>query len=252
MIRPGFRDSAFQPFKREEECGDEKVRPETKTEEQQDCNQAEDSEGDEMVDIERIEDTDSYHALIADATEQNRIVVIKFYASWCRACKAMAPKFVRTAEDWPDIEFHEILFDDNKKLCKVRRLAPPLLPSRSRHACLPSLLSDALWRVSPRASTSRSCPLWRSSPGPRARSRALPADPVRSHCWSASLRTLSRSIATSTTSSAPTSRDCSPRTNINGPINTQPCMRRVACAAPVGAVCVHVVLSRWGLVGGSR
>ena len=70
-------------------------------------------------DIERIEDTDSYHALIADATEQNRIVVIKFYASWCRACKAMAPKFVRTAEDWPDIEFHEILFDDNKKLCKV-------------------------------------------------------------------------------------------------------------------------------------
>ena len=84
-------------------------------------------------DIERIEDTDSYHALIADATEQNRIVVIKFYASWCRACKAMAPKFVRTAEDWPDIEFHEILFDDNKKLCKVRRLAPPLLPSLSRH-----------------------------------------------------------------------------------------------------------------------
>ena len=95
-------------------------------------------------DIERIEDTDSYHALIADATAQNRIVVIKFYASWCRACKAMAPKFVRTAEDWPDIEFHEILFDDNKKLCKVRRLAPPLLPSLSRHARLPSLLSDAL------------------------------------------------------------------------------------------------------------
>ena len=46
------------------------------------------------------------------------IVVIKFFASWCRACKAMAPKISRVAEDWPDIEFYEIMFDDNKKLCK--------------------------------------------------------------------------------------------------------------------------------------
>merc|ERR1719231_1594570 len=30
----------------------------------------------------------------------------------------MAPKYVRVAEDWPNIEFYEILFDDNKKLCK--------------------------------------------------------------------------------------------------------------------------------------
>lgn len=65
-----------------------------------------------------LENTDSYHALIEQATAENRIVVIKFYASWCRACKAMSPKFVRVAEDWPDIEFHEILFDHNKKLCK--------------------------------------------------------------------------------------------------------------------------------------
>ena len=69
-------------------------------------------------DIPLLEDTDAYHQLIEDATAENRIVVIKFYASWCRACKAMAPKFVRVAEDWPDIEFHELLFDDNKKLCK--------------------------------------------------------------------------------------------------------------------------------------
>ena len=67
MNRPGFRDSAFQPFKREEECGDEKVRAETKTEEQQDCNQAEDSEGDEMVDIERIEDKEEDPATTTQA-----------------------------------------------------------------------------------------------------------------------------------------------------------------------------------------
>merc|ERR1712054_317326 len=68
--------------------------------------------------VSRISDTDAYHALIAEATKRNQLVVIKFFASWCRACKAMAPKFERVAEDWPDIEFYEILFDDNKKLCK--------------------------------------------------------------------------------------------------------------------------------------
>ena len=46
------------------------------------------------------------------------MIVIKFHASWCRACKAMAPKLARIADDWPDIEFYEIMFDDNKKLCK--------------------------------------------------------------------------------------------------------------------------------------
>ena len=69
MLRPGFRDSAFQPFKREEEssCRGEKVVEETKTEEQQDCNEAEDSEGDEMVDIERIEDKEEDHATTTQA-----------------------------------------------------------------------------------------------------------------------------------------------------------------------------------------
>ena len=67
IYRPGFRDSAFQPFKREEESVDEKVREETKTEEQQDCNEAEDSEGDEMVDIERIEDKEEDTATTTQA-----------------------------------------------------------------------------------------------------------------------------------------------------------------------------------------
>ena len=43
------------------------MRAETKTEEQQDCNEAEDSEGDEMVDIERIEDKEEDPATTAQA-----------------------------------------------------------------------------------------------------------------------------------------------------------------------------------------
>ena len=65
-----------------------------------------------------LDTADDYHALVAKAQAENRMVVIKFYASWCRACKAMAPKFTRLADDWPEIEFYEILFDNNKKLCK--------------------------------------------------------------------------------------------------------------------------------------
>ena len=34
------------------------------------------------------------------------LVVIKFYASWCRACKAMAPKIDAIAEEWPGVIDH--------------------------------------------------------------------------------------------------------------------------------------------------
>eukprot|EP00908_Phaeocystis_cordata_P027177 Transcript_9713.p2 GENE.Transcript_9713~~Transcript_9713.p2 ORF type:complete len:217 (+),score=29.44 Transcript_9713:54-704(+) len=57
----------------------------------------------EMTDIENQE---AYEALIADATKEDRLVVIKFYASWCRACKAMAPKIDAIAEEWPGVIDH--------------------------------------------------------------------------------------------------------------------------------------------------
>ena len=57
--RPGFRESAFQPFKREEKSEAGRVEEE-KLEVKQEAavreTEEEDSETDEMVDIERIED----------------------------------------------------------------------------------------------------------------------------------------------------------------------------------------------------
>ena len=47
----------------------------------------------------------AYQALIDTATANDRITVIKFYSGWCRACKAMAPKFLRMADDFPQVEF---------------------------------------------------------------------------------------------------------------------------------------------------
>eukprot|EP00967_Tisochrysis_lutea_P109677 scaffold170867_cov35-Tisochrysis_lutea.AAC.1 len=61
---------------------------------------------------------EEYEAKIEQAKAENRVVVIKFYASWCRACKAMGPKYVKVAQDWPELEFCEMLYDNNKKLCK--------------------------------------------------------------------------------------------------------------------------------------
>ena len=64
------------------------------------------------VEVGALANKDEYLAVIKEAEAENKVIVIKFYASWCRACKAMAPKFLRVADDWPNIEFHEILFDD--------------------------------------------------------------------------------------------------------------------------------------------
>jgi thiol-disulfide isomerase/thioredoxin len=94
-----------------------------------------------------LEDKDQYDALIADATKENRaaagsiqghgrhchsrgppgrrhsqlgcqwqsdrfghpgIVVIKFFASWCRACKAMSPKIDTISGEWPEVELYQL------------------------------------------------------------------------------------------------------------------------------------------------
>ena len=56
--RPGFRESAFQPFNKEEHGADPRPdgQAETAVEDVKACNEQEDSDGDETVDIERIED----------------------------------------------------------------------------------------------------------------------------------------------------------------------------------------------------
>ena len=54
----------------------------------------------------------------AKATSDS-LVVVKFFASWCRACKTIEPKFKRLANDFKGTgTFYEVEFSANKDLCK--------------------------------------------------------------------------------------------------------------------------------------
>lgn len=82
--------------------------------------------------IQQLADASAYKELVADAIANDRNVCVKFYATWCRSCKAVAPKYRRIANKWPDVEFYEI-----------GRVAPPsqscfdLLPSGRTSAVAP-------------------------------------------------------------------------------------------------------------------
>lgn len=56
-----------------------------------------------------------------DALSQagDRLVIVEFYGTWCASCKALFPKFCRTAQEHPEIMFLKVNFDANKSMCKA-------------------------------------------------------------------------------------------------------------------------------------
>lgn len=66
-----------------------------------------------------------YKELVAD--EQEQLVVVRFYAKWCRACKAVEPHFYRLAHSMPDVKFVEVpVLEENANL--HQGLGVPALP----------------------------------------------------------------------------------------------------------------------------
>lgn len=59
--------------------------------------------------------------------ETDRLVCVRFYAPWCRACKAVAPMFARLASQYPTVKFVEVpLTQENAFM--LQGLGVPSLP----------------------------------------------------------------------------------------------------------------------------
>mmetsp|Transcript_6013 Transcript_6013/g.16978 ORF Transcript_6013/g.16978 Transcript_6013/m.16978 type:complete len:149 (+) Transcript_6013:1-447(+) len=49
---------------------------------------------------------------------EERLVVVDFFATWCGACRGLYPKLCRLARENPDAVFLKVNFEANKKMCK--------------------------------------------------------------------------------------------------------------------------------------
>eukprot|EP00168_Porphyra_purpurea_P006820 TRINITY_DN1840_c0_g1_i10.p1 TRINITY_DN1840_c0_g1~~TRINITY_DN1840_c0_g1_i10.p1 ORF type:complete len:233 (+),score=70.05 TRINITY_DN1840_c0_g1_i10:690-1388(+) len=58
---------------------------------------------------------DEYMEMLEASAGQ--VAVLKFYAPWCRSCRAISPKVARLAHEFPEIRFYEIDYEANKELC---------------------------------------------------------------------------------------------------------------------------------------
>eukprot|EP00181_Compsopogon_caeruleus_P001158 CAMPEP_0184688370 /NCGR_PEP_ID=MMETSP0312-20130426/29646_1 /TAXON_ID=31354 /ORGANISM="Compsopogon coeruleus, Strain SAG 36.94" /LENGTH=162 /DNA_ID=CAMNT_0027145459 /DNA_START=56 /DNA_END=545 /DNA_ORIENTATION=+ len=65
--------------------------------------------------VRRLNSTEDFLEMLEEG--RNTLVVIKFFASSCRACKAVAPKFVKAAQEFPEFLFCEIDYAELKELC---------------------------------------------------------------------------------------------------------------------------------------
>lgn len=65
--------------------------------------------------VRTVETLEEYKKFVGE--EREKIVVVRFFATWCKSCKAMAPGFYRLSNMYPDINFVEVpVTDKNSEL----------------------------------------------------------------------------------------------------------------------------------------
>jgi len=62
----------------------------------------------------RIESREEFDSTIS-STDEYKMVVVRFYATWCKSCRAMQPLFRRLVYRHPDILFVEVAVSDRTK-----------------------------------------------------------------------------------------------------------------------------------------
>ncbi|XP_073316814.1 thioredoxin-like 2, chloroplastic [Primulina huaijiensis] len=63
-----------------------------------------------------IHSTQEFLSALSEAGD--KLVIVEFYGTWCASCRALFPKLCKTADEYPDIMFLKVNFDENKTLCK--------------------------------------------------------------------------------------------------------------------------------------
>jgi thiol-disulfide isomerase/thioredoxin len=60
--------------------------------------------------VQEVQTLQEYRRVVSD--EADKLVVVRFYATWCKACRAVAPSFYRMARDFPGVKFVEVPVTD--------------------------------------------------------------------------------------------------------------------------------------------
>tara|TARA_B100000963_G_scaffold150179_1_gene130917 strand:- start:362 stop:736 length:375 start_codon:yes stop_codon:yes gene_type:complete len=55
----------------------------------------------------------------AGVIENNKVVILDFWAEWCGPCKAYGPVYERVSEDFPDIVFAKINTEEEPQLGRM-------------------------------------------------------------------------------------------------------------------------------------
>ncbi len=73
----------------------------------------------------------------------NTLVVIKFFAPWCRSCKALDVKYRRMAVQHDDVKFVEVRANRAETVVGQVYQYPPI-PAAGRNHCVPLLIVSRL------------------------------------------------------------------------------------------------------------
>lgn len=80
---------------------------------------------DSLSPVTRVNTLQEYKEVVAE--EKNKLTVVRFYATWCKACRAIKPKFYQLAKLHPEVNFVEVpVTEENANL--HQGLGIPTLP----------------------------------------------------------------------------------------------------------------------------